>query len=198
MYRSISPPSGTILDLGAGSVTLARYLPRVSENGSLLISVDYSPNGLVKNKAKARVVANAESLPFKDETLNVIAASCVFEHIENPVPIVAECYRVLKKGGALVFYTPSRRSYVAAIARITPLFFHRLVRMLQTGKAMRDIEVIPTFYRMNTRADLANYFSGFSLVSLETNIGHPSYTTFLPPPIHLIFILFHKIVQRIG
>src|SRR6188508_3326103 len=57
------PMSGTILDVGAGSVTLAMYLPRLAKNG-LLIAADYSNEGLVQNKSKARVVTDAEAFPF--------------------------------------------------------------------------------------------------------------------------------------
>lgn len=123
------PLNGVIIDLGAGSVSLENYMPKLKQGGVLLIAVDSSYEGLARNRTPSKIVANAESsLPFRDETVDVIAASCVFEHIENPAAVVSECYRVLKKEGALVFYTPNRRSYVAAIARITPLFFHRWIR----------------------------------------------------------------------
>lgn len=190
------PVSGTILDVGAGSVTLATYLPRLGKNG-LLIAADYSNEGLVQNQSKAKVVTNAEAFPFASETFDVISASCVLEHIENPIPVVTECFRVLKKGGTLVFYTPHRRSYIAALARLTPLSFHRWIRMLQTGKSIREVEVIKTFYRLNTFQDLAKHRGDFSLGSLEICIGAPSYTTFLPPPFHFLFILFHKFLQSV-
>lgn len=191
------PPAGVIIDLGSGSVSLEDYLPRAGEDNMLLIAIDGHYDGLASNHTRSRIVANAESLPFRDEALDVIAASCVLEHIENPAAIVSECYRVLKKGGALVFYTPNRGSYVAAIARITPLSFHRWVRMLQTGKSSHDPDVCKTLYRMNTLSDVVRQRGQFCIVSLETHIGAPCYTTFMPPPVHLIFITFHKILQRV-
>lgn len=172
-------------------------MPKLKQGGVLLIAVDSSYEGLARNRTPSKIVANAESLPFHDETVDVIAASCVFEYIENPAAVVSKCYRVLKKEGALVFYTPNRRSYVAAIARITPLFFHRWIRKLQTGDSSQEADVIETFYRMNTLSDVRKYAVGFRIVSLETYIGAPCYTTFMPPPVHLIFILFHKIVQNV-
>jgi len=190
------PVSGAILDVGAGSVTLATYLPRLGRDG-LLIAADYSNEGLAQNQSKAKVVTDAEAFPFPNETFDVISASCVLEHIENPGPVVAECFRVLKKGGALVFYTPHRRSYIAALARLTPLAFHRRIRTLQTGKSMGEVEVIKTFYRLNTFQDLEKYRGNFRLGSIEICVGAPSYTTFLPPPFHFLFILFHKVLQTV-
>ncbi|PWT74109.1 MAG: hypothetical protein C5B60_07185 [Chloroflexi bacterium] len=191
-----SAVAGVVLDLGAGAVTLASYLPAVSQK-SLIIAVDSSIQGLLRNVSRARVVANAERLPFRDSSIHVIAASCVFEHIEQPLQILKECFRVLRRRGELVFYTPHKRSYVAVLARITPMCVHRLVRVLQTGKSFREIEVIPTFYRMNTKAELHSQKGSFDVVSLETHIGAPCYTTFFPPPIHVNFVLFHKIVEKV-
>lgn len=191
------PPAGVIIDVGAGSVSLEDYLPRAGEDNMLLIAVDGQYDGLASNRTRLRIVANAESLPFRDKALDAIAASCVLEHIEHPTEIVSECYRVLKKGGAFMFYTPNRRSYVAAIARITPLSFHRWIRMLQTGKSYPDVEVCKTHYKMNTLSDVLRHRGKFCIISLETHIGAPCYTTFMPPPVHLIFIAFHKILQRV-
>lgn len=191
------PASGTILDLGAGAVTLASYLPRVGEKNILLVAVDYSRNGLLRNKSQSRVLTNAVRLPFQNESFNVIAASCVFEHVEHPISVIQECFRVLKKGGKLVFYTPHRRSYIAALARLTPLGFHRWIRILQTGQPRHEVEAIKTFYKMNTPIDIQQCKGDFKLSSLEITTGAPSYTMFCPPPIHLAFIFLHKILQRV-
>ncbi len=184
-----------IVDLGSGSVCLQDLLPRAGEASALLIAVDRHYDGLVGNRTHTKIVSEAASLPFDDETLDLIVASCFFEHVENPDEILSECYRVLKRGAALVFYTPNRRSYVAAIARITPLTFHRFIRRLQTGMSSDEIEVCQKEYKMNTPAAVASHKGEFCVFSLETYVGAPCYTTFLPPPLHLIFILFHKILQ---
>jgi ubiquinone/menaquinone biosynthesis C-methylase UbiE len=191
-------PAGMIIDLGAGSVSLETYLPRAGDNSIRLVAVDSHYNGLANNRTRLKVVANAGALPFRDETVDVVTASCFFEHMADPAAIISECHRVLKKRGALVFYTPHRRSYVAAIARITPLSFHRLVRTLQTGQSSDEVEVCETFYKMNTHSDIVRYVERFRIVSLQTYIGAPCYTTFLPPPVHLAFVMFSKILQRVN
>jgi ubiquinone/menaquinone biosynthesis C-methylase UbiE len=192
------PPSGVIIDLGSGSVSLENYRSELAKGKNRLIAVDGHFDGLVKNRTRLRTVADAVSLPFRNETVDIVCASCVFEHIENPVAVVSECHRVLKKGGALVFYTPNRRSYVAAIAKLTPVSFHRRIRMLQTGRSSDEVEVCETYYRMNTLSDLVQYGEKFDVLSLNTYIGAPCYTTFMPPPIHLIFIAIHKVLQRMS
>ena len=197
--RSINqclPSAGVVVDLGAGSVSLKDYLPRVGEDEILLIGLDRDYDRIVSDGRRLNIVANADLLPFLDETVDVITASCFFEHIEYPAGVIQECYRVLKKNGSIVFYTPNARSYVAAIARITPLSFHRCIRMLQTGKRRHEVEVCKTFYRMNTPSDLVRYQGRFSS-AIEIYVGAPSYTTFMPPPIHAVFIGVHKVLQKV-
>lgn len=190
------PSEGTILDLGAGRVSLAQYLPRLRAE-RLAIAVDQDHASLIRNPLESRIAAQAEMLPFRDETIDVIASSCCFEHVEHPTALLRESYRVLTNGGALVFYTPSRRSYVAMIGRLTPVGFHRWIRTLQTGAGSDEVEVCRTLYRMNSETDLIAQRDRFHVASLGTYIGAPCYTTFLPPPLHAVFVGLHLIIQRV-
>jgi len=192
------PRAGLMVDLGAGSVSLDDYLTRLKQDGICVTAVDCDYNGLASNHTSAKIMARAEALPFREATIDVVGASCFFEHVENPTRVLSECHRILKKGGVVVFYTPNRRSYVAAIARYTPPSFHRLVRMLQTGRESHDVEVTETFYRMNTRSEIVRQARDFRVVSLETYVGAPCYTGFMPPLVHLIFILYHKFLQKVS
>lgn len=49
-----------------------------------------------------------ERLPFEENFLDVVTMLAVVEHIENPRPILRECFRVLRPGGHLILTTPSR------------------------------------------------------------------------------------------
>ncbi|VTU20372.1 Methyltransferase domain protein [Variovorax sp. SRS16] len=46
------------------------------------------------------------SIPFADETFDVVVHSDTLEHVPHPVHALAECRRVLKRGGALCFTVP--------------------------------------------------------------------------------------------
>lgn len=43
---------------------------------------------------------------FKDESVDTINALEVFEHVENPEKGLAECFRILKKGGVFIVSMP--------------------------------------------------------------------------------------------
>ncbi|MBU1179908.1 class I SAM-dependent methyltransferase [Patescibacteria group bacterium] len=53
--------------------------------------------------------------PFQTESVNVITAFNVIEHIENPFHFIRESARVLKKEGILVFSVPNNESLWARL-----------------------------------------------------------------------------------
>ena len=69
---------------------------------------------------RAIVLKPLERLPFSDDYFDLIVSWAVFEHIENPAFVSEELTRVLKPGGWLCAWTPSKWSYFAIAARIIP------------------------------------------------------------------------------
>ncbi len=49
---------------------------------------------------------DVHSLSFDDASLDLITSNQVFEHVQDDIKGFAECHRVLKPGGALVFSVP--------------------------------------------------------------------------------------------
>jgi ubiquinone/menaquinone biosynthesis C-methylase UbiE len=58
-------------------------------------------------------VADAENLPFPDNTFDVIVSAHVLEHIRNDHLVIKECARILKPGGELIIFVPGRKSGIA-------------------------------------------------------------------------------------
>lgn len=80
------------LDLGSSWSPYAEYFPdRVSCDIEAREGVD--------------VVADAHSLPFKDEEFENILCSEVLEHLHTPEQAIAEMWRVLAPGGTLILTT---------------------------------------------------------------------------------------------
>lgn len=52
------------------------------------------------------LVANAEELPLPEGSVDAIVCESLLEHVPHPEKIVAEMYRVLKKGGAMYIVIP--------------------------------------------------------------------------------------------
>lgn len=54
------------------------------------------------------IVGDAKSLPFKDETFDIVLCTEVIEHVESPSRAIKELFRVTKTGGYIVLTTPNR------------------------------------------------------------------------------------------
>ena len=61
--------------------------------------------------ANVDLVAEAEELPFHDNTLDHVDSGAVFEHLHNPWKAVAEIKRVLKPGGTFRIDTAFMQGY---------------------------------------------------------------------------------------
>lgn len=100
-----------ILELGAGSgVDIAQF----SKMGANAYVIDYSQKSLemVKKVSKKEnveinlVKADASVLPFKNNSLDAVYSLGLIEHFKDPIPIIREQKRVLKKHGLILVDSP--------------------------------------------------------------------------------------------
>ncbi|OCO99794.1 MULTISPECIES: methyltransferase domain-containing protein [unclassified Ensifer] len=88
--------SAICLHLGSGAVPSA---------DKRVISMDILPTETVD------IVAEAECLPFKDNSLDYIESGAVFEHVVNPLQSIKEVRRTLKSGGEMFIDTAFLQGY---------------------------------------------------------------------------------------
>lgn len=92
------PEEALILNLGSGP---RRIHPRA-------VNVDMVPF------TEVDVVANAEKLPFPDNSVDAVLSESLLEHVPNPRAVVQEMMRVLKPGGILYASVPFLTPYHAS------------------------------------------------------------------------------------
>jgi ubiquinone/menaquinone biosynthesis C-methylase UbiE len=110
-----------VLDVGGGKKTpFAAH--RAAEARSWLIGADILERNLRENSGlDSRVVADAcAGLPFKDDSIDIVAARSVLEHLPDNAEFLRECGRILKRGGLAICVMPSRRAPFALLNRVLP------------------------------------------------------------------------------
>lgn len=100
--------TGKILDVGCGNANLFNLLP----NGKYeLYGVDFSENMIIEAQRNCNVeaffsVADAENLPFEDDTFDIIVCNASFHHYIHPNTVLSEMHRVLKDDGRVLIGEP--------------------------------------------------------------------------------------------
>ncbi len=94
-----------ILDVGCGTGANLEMLAQFGESEG----VDVSDDALEFCKAKGLKAHKglAESLPFQDESFDVVTALDVVEHLDDDVAGLREMHRVLKSDGRTLIFVPA-------------------------------------------------------------------------------------------
>ena len=178
-------PDDTVVDLGAGRGEWAENLPspyirdlmHFRGRAREVIGVDIDPV-VVENPTvdRAVIMEDGKTMPgVADESVDLIVARAVLEHVADPASFAAEVQRVLKPGGWLCAWTPNKWGSVALAARAVPNSSHvSALGRLQRGRQERD--VFPTTYLLNTRRDLRRWFPPDQFADYSFTFGGlPSY-----------------------
>lgn len=163
--NALVTPASVVLDLGAGrgmqgetDFPYKRALLTLRGRVAKVIGVDFDPivfeNPLLD---EAAILAPDGRLPFGPETFDLVYSDWVMEHVEKPARFVAEVDRVLKPGGWFCGRTPNKYGFIAMGSRMVPESLHGpVLKVLRPDR--RDMDVFPTFYRLNTLGAVAKHF----------------------------------------
>jgi len=102
---------GLLLDVGCGQ---GHFLARMVKAGWRGVGVDFDADAVeaAKNAYALDVrVGGLETLSANREGFDVITASHVIEHVENPSEFLSGCRRLLRPEGQLIIRTPNVASY---------------------------------------------------------------------------------------
>lgn len=109
----IEPVSGVVLDLGCNDGTFSKVVLEKTGAKSLVgidvvkKTVDWANKHWAKTGRMKFRVEDAHKLPYKSGTFDAVFALEMLEHVFNPLKVLTEAKRVLKKGGYGVFLVPS-------------------------------------------------------------------------------------------
>lgn len=158
----VAQAHANVLEVGAGPGVLWReILTRVPEGWSVTLT-DLS-DGMIREERKmithpafAFVQADAESLPFADDTFDVVIANHMLYHVPDRPKALSEFRRVLRPGGVLIAATNGENN----MRELTDLI--RAVAKDEDSTAWLGV-VFHTFTLENGASQLASYFSDIAI-----------------------------------
>lgn len=167
------PGAKRVLDLGCGfKAPILNGLKTSAEKfGVDMVDHFEPPAGARLHLSRA----DGAALPFANASFDVVFCRAVLEHVEHPERVFAEVGRVLRPGGHFVFMTPNYYDIVSLASAAIPNRWHGKIVKRLTGRDERD--TYPTYYRANTRRDIARLAAANSLkvIELKANREHPHY-----------------------
>lgn len=121
------PDNSRVLDVGCGTGAQSRTLIKLPEVIEV-IGADQAKYLLARArelshgiKGLSFVEASGDSLPFKEESFNVIVAHTLLTHVAKPDSVITEFYRLLQPGGTLAICDGDFSTMSAAIGDRDPL-----------------------------------------------------------------------------
>lgn len=155
-----------VLEVGCGAGT---DLVRFAKGGAIVTGVDLSSSAVELARANFAQQgltgdlreADAEALPFSDETFDFVYAHGVVQYTANDRALVNECRRVLKTGGTAVFQVYNRVSWLNALSKVMKVpLEHEDAPVLKRYSAsefrsllggFRDVRIVPERFPVKSR-----------------------------------------------
>jgi ubiquinone/menaquinone biosynthesis C-methylase UbiE len=137
-----------VLDIGSGSSVLATTIP-----GIIAVDTELQKVRFLSRRGVQAQVADAERLPFPDNSFDQVVLSEVLPYVQNVELAIAEAHRVLTKGGLAVVCVPDSH-------KIAWRFFGTLYHLLPNVRG--------------SESGASTQFTHTSIVKLFADIGfHP-------------------------
>jgi len=175
-----------LLEVGSGT---GIFTKEFCKNGFSVTGIDISKELL--DKARERYsnyknlkleVADVEDMKFSDESFDAVCGICVLHHLDI-VPSLKEIYRVLKKGGVVLFSEPNMMN--------PQLMIQKNIKPIKRLKILGETEDETAFFRWQMHKVLADI--GFSSISVKPfDFLHPWTPKSLIPYVEKLGSLLEK------
>ena len=177
--------SGRVLDIGTGSGRLAIELAKVEDCHFDIVALDISENMIKKARENARwsgvenkirfLVSTAASLPFTDNSFDLVISYASLHHWLEPVAVFDEVARVTKETGQVII-RDNKRVYQNPVGRAIIWLISRFMNKRHRGnwpKAILASYTIPEVNEILSRSRLSNYRVSSDFVFIDLCVESP-------------------------
>jgi SAM-dependent methyltransferase len=157
-----------VLDLGAGRAAwyeddrceTRRNLRLLKDKVAKVIAADVNLAVMNNRASDEQIIMEDGVLNLPNNSVDLVIADYVLEHVDNSKEFSNQVNRVLKSGGWLCARTPHKYCYVAIAASLIRNFDHsKFLRYVQPSR--KEVDIFPTRYKLNTLDDVGKNFSGW-------------------------------------
>ena len=179
--NSILKASDSVLDLGAGrgawysldNCSYRREIRDLKKKVKYLVGIDVDDAVLEYPTTHNNIIMTLGKIPLENNSMNIVIADWVLEHIRNTTEFTLEIDRVLKPGGIFCARTPHKFKYVSLIANLIKNKYHsKLLKFIQPQRKKED--TFPTAFKLNTLKSVQEKFNKYDNFSY-LYASHPSY-----------------------
>jgi ubiquinone/menaquinone biosynthesis C-methylase UbiE len=168
------PKGGRLLDLGCGTGLFSkRYL---AEGGSVA-GLDISRMMISRARERCAAgdfsIANAEVIPFRDNSFDAVASLLVFTYLKEPATMLNEAYRVIKPGGAIAICTLGKKMVtrpIPALYQIGEKMNVKHVVMKDFGERYYDEEEMQALFSGAGFVDIRIKWCSFAHINMTDTI----------------------------
>lgn len=176
-YYENNTDTPIIIEAGGGSFNHF-YTPL----SAMCVIVDISHGQLKKNEFPALMIqGDAQMLPLKNNSANVVICFNVIEHLISPVSALISITNCLDENGLLILGCPERSSLKGFITRLTPISLHRafykyIVKKKDRGDGHFDAFETP-FNKIVSKKKLLSWLleNGYSIEFMSSYDGAAEY-----------------------
>ncbi len=185
------------LEVGCGRGSLSAYYSQYGWECDLVDTSEKAINVakeiFTKNKLDAEFkVGDAENLPYKDNSYDVVASIGLLEHFDNPTKVMEEKIRVTKRGGWVINYIVPKKNaniqnYFRVINKLLTLF------LIKKGKTFLKDPVYRTKYKIE------DYKKYIPFEKIDRFIANGAYSIpMISPSLDFPFTLCPSYIEKIN